>query len=85
MLEAACTETMTVGTAVGHVADWDPDRAVAVPVQDPRALASAISALLRDPARRTRIAAAARRWALAHDADWTAKAFEMLYARVIRG
>lgn len=85
MLEAACCGTPTVGTAVGYVADWDPDRAVAVPVQDPRALAAAISALLRDPVRRTRIADAARRWVLGHDADWTARAFEALYARLTRG
>lgn len=85
MLEAACTRTPTVGTAVGYVADWDPDRAVAVPVQDPRALAAAISALLRDPPRRARLADAARRWAITHDADWTAHAFEGLYARIIRG
>ena len=85
MLEAACADVMTVGTAVGHVADWAPERAVAVPVQDPRALAAAITALLRDPATRTRIAAAARRWALAHDSAWTAQAFERLYGRVIRG
>src|SRR5262249_42029250 len=35
MLEAACAGLATVGTRVGYVADWDPDRAVAVPVADP--------------------------------------------------
>jgi len=85
VLEAACAGTPTVGTAVGFVADWDPDRAVAVPVQDSRALAAAIAALLRDPAKRVRIAAAARRWAVTHDADWTTRAYESLYLRLIRG
>jgi glycosyltransferase involved in cell wall biosynthesis len=84
MLEAASAGIPTVGTAVGHVADWDPDRAVAVPTQAPQALAAAIAALLADSARRARMAEAAREWAVAHDADWTANAFETVYARVIQ-
>jgi glycosyltransferase involved in cell wall biosynthesis len=83
MLEAACTGLPTVGTQVGHVADWNPDRAVAVPIADPVALADAIVALLGDRARRDRIGIAARAWTLAHDADWTAQAFDDLYARVV--
>jgi glycosyltransferase involved in cell wall biosynthesis len=82
ILEAAATGLPTVGTAVGYIADWQEDRAVAVPVNDPDALAGAISDLLRDPARRTRVAAAARTWTLAHDADWTAQQFDRLYAGV---
>jgi hypothetical protein len=35
--------------------------------------------LLEDAPRRRRIASAAREWALAHDADWSAAAFEQLY------
>jgi glycosyltransferase involved in cell wall biosynthesis len=84
-LEAACTALPTAGTCVGYVADWAPDRAVAVPVRDARALGDAIMELLRDPARRQRLAAEARRWTLAHDADWTASAFDALYARVAAG
>ena len=49
ILEAAAAGLATVGTAVGYVADWHPDRAVAVPVQDPAALANAIGDLLQDP------------------------------------
>ena len=79
ILEAAATGVATVGTAVGYVADWDPQRAVAVPVQNPPALADAIASLLGDPARRERLAAAAREWTIAHDADWTAKQFERVY------
>ena len=82
MLEAASTGLATVGTAVGYVSDWAPDRAVAVPVQDPGALASAIVDLLQDRPRRERIASAARAWTLAHDADWTARQFERLYDEV---
>lgn len=84
MLEAASTGLTTVGTAVGYVADWQPDRAVAVPVRDARALADAVLSLLQDPERRRRIATAAREWTLAHDADWSAAAFERLYASVMQ-
>jgi glycosyltransferase involved in cell wall biosynthesis len=82
VLEAACTGVPTVGTAVGYIADLHPDGAVAVPVRSPRALADAIVSLLRDPERRRRIGLHARDWALAHDADWTADAFDALYHRV---
>lgn len=82
-LEAACAGVPTVGTRVGYVADWSPERAVAVPVGDAGALANAAIALLQDTPRRERIAAAARAWALAHDADWTAGQFERIYAEVV--
>jgi glycosyltransferase involved in cell wall biosynthesis len=82
VLEAAAAGLATVGTAVGYVADWHPDRAVAVPAGDPAALAGAISALLRDPARREALASAAREWTLTHDADWTADQFERIYSDV---
>ena len=83
ILEAAATGLVTVGTAVGYVADWHPDRAVAVPVNDSNALASAVIDLLQDPPRRQRLASAARAWTLAHDADWTAQQFERIYAEVV--
>jgi glycosyltransferase involved in cell wall biosynthesis len=84
VLEAAATGLATVGTKVGYVADWQPDRAVAVPVGDPAALSDAVSALLADPTRRERLASAAREWTLAHDADWTAERFDRIYAEVAR-
>jgi glycosyltransferase involved in cell wall biosynthesis len=84
VLEAAAAGLATVGTSVGYVADWHPDRAQAVPVQDPAALASAIGDLLRDPRRREQLASAAREWTLAHDADWTAAQFERVYGEVSR-
>jgi glycosyltransferase involved in cell wall biosynthesis len=82
-LEAAATGLVTVGTAVGYVADWHPDRAVAVPVGEANALAAAIIDLLQDPPRRQRLASAARAWTLAHDADWTAQQFDRIYAHII--
>ena len=84
VLEAAASGVATVGTAVGYVADWDPDRAVAVPVQNAEALANAIAGLLQDPPRRAGLASAAREWTLRHDADWTAAQFEEIYSEVAR-
>ena len=89
VLEAASAAVPTLGTQVGYVADWSVDatgdgteRSVAVPVGDAAAMASAAIALLQDPPRRERIAAAARAWALTYDADWTAEQFERIYADV---
>jgi glycosyltransferase involved in cell wall biosynthesis len=84
VLESACTGLMTVGTAVGYVADWAPDRAVAVPVRDPTALSGAIAELLTDRRRRDDIAARARAWALEHDVMWTARQFDQIYHEVVR-
>ena len=84
-IEAALAGVPTVGTAVGHLADWsalDPPGALTIADRTPDALAGAIVTLLRDPPRRRQLAAAARAWALAHDADWTATTFEAVYARV---
>jgi glycosyltransferase involved in cell wall biosynthesis len=85
VLEAAAAGLATVGTHVGYLADWSPDRAVTVPAGDPAALGRAINELLEDPQRRRRIAAAAREWTVAHDADWSAAAFERLYSEVSAG
>jgi len=82
VLEAAATGLPTVGTAVGHVADWQGDRAVAVPTQDPIALGGAIAGLLHDREKRERIATSAREWTLAHDADWTAGQFHWIYESI---
>lgn len=71
-LEAALAGVPTVGTRVGHLADWAPDAAVPVPAADPRALADAVQALLDDEDRRLDLARAAQRRALADDADHTA-------------
>jgi glycosyltransferase involved in cell wall biosynthesis len=78
-LEAACAGVATIGTRVGYIADWDGERALAVPIGDAEALANGILALLADPDRRARLAAAARAWALEHSAEWTATAFEAIY------
>lgn len=83
LLEAAACGVPVAGSAVGYLADWHGDRAVAVPPADPEVLAAAISQLLLDEARRDAIGAAASAWARAHDADWTARAFTALYQDVV--
>jgi glycosyltransferase involved in cell wall biosynthesis len=83
ILEAAAAGVPTIGTPVGYVADWAPDRAIEVPAASPESLADAIVELLKDPARRATVAAAAREWTLAHDADWTAAQFQKLYDEVV--
>jgi len=83
VLEAALAGVPTVGTDVGHVNEWAPDAAIAVPVGDARALADAITSLLADEPRRLSIARAAQRRSVAIDADYTALSFERLYAQVL--
>jgi glycosyltransferase involved in cell wall biosynthesis len=84
LLEAAAVGVPTVGTAVGHLVEWAPDAAIAVPVGDAAALAAALHRMLSDEPLRLRIAHAAWRRALREDADHTAACFESLYSEVVR-
>lgn len=77
--EAAVAGIPTAGTAVGHIADWAPDAAVAVAVGDHQALAAAIADLAGDEEKRLRLAEAAHRIALSVDADVTARTLRSLY------
>jgi glycosyltransferase involved in cell wall biosynthesis len=85
VLEAAVVGVPTIGTAVGHIAEWAPEAAVAVPVGDAKALARETLAVLRDEPRRLALAREAQRRALSCDADWTARRFEELYHDVLTG
>jgi glycosyltransferase involved in cell wall biosynthesis len=78
-LEAAVAGVPTVGTAVGHIVEWAPAAAVAVPIADPTALASAIARLLAEEELRLSIAREAFRHAITEDADHTARCFQDLY------
>ncbi|MEP7001944.1 MAG: glycosyltransferase family 4 protein [bacterium] len=82
VLEAAVAGVPTVGTSVGHIADWAPTAAVTVPVGNADALARETIALLSDEPRRLAIAREAQRLAVAIDADSTAASFERIYAEL---
>jgi glycosyltransferase involved in cell wall biosynthesis len=79
LLEAAVAGVPTVGTAVGHLAEWSPTAALAVPPCDGAALAAAIERVLADEDLRLQLAWSAQRRAMREDADHTARAFEALY------
>jgi glycosyltransferase involved in cell wall biosynthesis len=82
LLEAAIAGVPTVGTAVGHVAEWSPDAALAVPCCDHTALAAAVARLLDDEELRLRLANEAQRRAMAEHADHAARAFDEIYRRL---
>lgn len=82
VVEAAACAVPTVGTAVGHVAEGDPERSLAVPVGDDAALAETAAALLLDPARRHAMGEAARAWARENRASVSAERFAALYGEV---
>ncbi|MET4677011.1 MULTISPECIES: glycosyltransferase family 4 protein [unclassified Luteibacter] len=82
VLEAAVAGVPTVGTAVGHLVEWAPAAALAVPVNDAGALAGCIQRVLDDEDLRLRLAREAQQRAVAEDADMTSRAFETLYREV---
>jgi glycosyltransferase involved in cell wall biosynthesis len=82
LLEAAVAGVPTVGTAVGHIAEWSPHAALAVPCRDAAALAGALGMLLDDEDLRLSIAEQALRKAVSEDADRTARDFCEIYRRV---
>jgi glycosyltransferase involved in cell wall biosynthesis len=85
VLEAAALGVPTVGTAVGHVAEWAPEAALAVPVGDGQSLAAALAQVLTDEALRLSLARAAWIRAVWEDADYTAGCFEALYEELTSG
>jgi glycosyltransferase involved in cell wall biosynthesis len=80
VLEAAVVGVPTVGTAVGHIAEWAPQAALAAPLGDSAGIAGYIKMLLGDERRRVQLAFEAQRLALCEDSDHTARRFEQLYA-----
>ena len=82
MLEAAVAGIPTVGTPVGHVAEWAPHAAISVAGFDPASLAQGIARVIADEPLRLRLAHAAQRRAIAENADVTARLFEEAYARL---
>ncbi len=84
ILEAAAAGVPTVGTAVGLLPAMAPSAACCVPPGDAPALARAVCAVLSDDARREALGAAAQAFARTYDASWTARAFEQVYAGLVR-
>jgi glycosyltransferase involved in cell wall biosynthesis len=79
VLEAAAEGLPVIGTPVGYVADWAPERAFAFAGKSVKSVAVAIATLLKDPDRRQRLAEAAHDFARAHDADQTAEEIVKMY------
>jgi glycosyltransferase involved in cell wall biosynthesis len=82
-LEAAVLGVPTVGTAVGHIAEWAPRAAIAVPTGDAAALAEAVKRVLTDEALRLALAREAAALAMREDADYTARCFGELYVELV--
>lgn len=83
VLEAAVLGVPSVGTAVGHLAEWAPRAALVVPPGDAAGLAALIQRVAGDEALRLRLAHEAQRCAVAEDADHCHRQFEQLYAELL--
>ncbi|MBB5866155.1 glycosyltransferase family 4 protein [Xanthomonas sp. 3058] len=82
LLEAAVTGVPTVGTAVGHLVEWAPICALAVPPGDWAGLAEAVRQVVADDELRLRLAWAAQCRAVREDAALTTRLFEKLYRQL---
>ena len=83
MLEAAVVGVPTVGTAVGHIAEWAPMASRSVAIGNPHQLASAIRELLENEDLRLQIAREAWRRATTEDADYTAAQVLQCYQELV--
>jgi len=83
VLEAAVLGVPSVGTAVGHLAEWAPQAARVVEPGDALGLAALIAGIAADEALRLQLAHEAQRRALAEDADHCHGQFERLYAELL--
>lgn len=83
LLEAAVVGVPSVGTRVGHLAEWADEAALAVDVGDAQALALGIARLANDESLRLRLAREAQRRALREDADHTAALMEAAFAALL--
>jgi glycosyltransferase involved in cell wall biosynthesis len=83
VLEAAAAGLAVVGTNVGFIADWAPERAIATPIGDTRALADAIQGLLTSRADRERLASRAQAWVRQHASLGANDAFLRLHRDLI--
>ncbi len=81
--EAAASRVLICGTEVGLISDLGPDASVSVSPGEYTALAGKILKILAQPEEAARLRRNAYGWVCAHDADWTAHQFRMLYNRVL--
>jgi glycosyltransferase involved in cell wall biosynthesis len=84
VLEAAVAGVPSVGTMVGHVAEWAPTAALSAPIGDWAALGAEMRRLLVDEDLRLQIAEEALKRATDEDADHTARRFTDLYEQLIK-
>ena len=81
-VEAAVAGVPTVGTNVGHLAEWAPVAARVAPPRDSAALAQAIIEVLADEDLRMALARAAQERALAAHADITTRRYREIYTEM---
>lgn len=83
-LEAAVAGVPTVGTNVGHLAEWAPMAARVVQPRDSAGLAHAIIDLLSDDEARIELAQRAQKLAIAEHADISTAQFRRVYTEMSR-
>ena len=81
VLEAAATGLPVIGTRAGYVADWAPERAVAIDTPTPESLANVITAVAAN-AESSRTAGA-QAWTRQRDVLYAAASFESLYQQFV--
>lgn len=79
--EATASGVVPIGTPVGLIADFEPDKAATFPFCDHEALADRVLALAGDPGRYSAIRDAGLRWSEDHSIDWTVDQFIRIYDR----
>jgi glycosyltransferase involved in cell wall biosynthesis len=83
VLEAAVLGVPSVGTAVGHLAEWAPAAALVVAPGNAEGLAAVLARVASDEALRLSLAAEAQRRAVAEDADQTHRLFAQLHEELV--
>jgi glycosyltransferase involved in cell wall biosynthesis len=84
VLEAAVKGVPSIGTRVGHLAEWAPHAALVIGPGDAAGLAALIARLAVDEDLRLQLAREAQRRALEEDADHCHAQFQRLYAELLR-
>ncbi len=85
VLEAAVAGVPSVGTNVGHLAEWAPTAARVVEPRDGEGLALALADVLSNEDDRLQLAARAQERAVAENADVTTRRFRQTYAQMRAG